>query len=87
MEGKGKHLSKAGNEVLIKVVAQVVPSYAMTSFKLPDSLYDDDIEAVIRNFWWGNGDLDRKINWVSWKNMCSAKPEGGLGFHKLKFLI
>lgn len=85
-KGKGKHLSKVGKEVLLKIVAQVIPQYAMTCFKLPDSLCES-IEAVICNFWWGNGDLDRKINWVSWKNMCSAKSEGELGFHNLKILI
>ena len=47
---KSKHLSKAGKEVLIKAVAQTVPSYTMSVFKLPDSLCND-IEAIIRGFW------------------------------------
>ena len=35
---KGKLLSNAGREILLKAVAQVTPMYMMNCFKLPDSL-------------------------------------------------
>ena len=35
---KGRLLSNAGREILIKVVAQATPTYTMNCFKLPDSL-------------------------------------------------
>lgn len=38
---KEKLLSNAGKEVLIKVIAQVVPSHTMSCFKLPNSLYEE----------------------------------------------
>ena len=47
---KEKLLSKAGKEVLIKAVAQAIPTYIMNCFKLPDSLYDE-LTSLIRNFW------------------------------------
>ena len=45
-------LSKAGKEVLIKAVAQAIPTYTMSCFKIPNS-FCDDLTSMIRNFWWG----------------------------------
>ena len=46
---KEKLLSKAGKEVLIKVVVQDIPTYSMSCFKIPDSLCDE-MTSLIRNF-------------------------------------
>ena len=43
---KEKLLSNAGKEVLIKVIAQVVPSYTLSCFKLPNSLCEELTEMV-----------------------------------------
>jgi hypothetical protein len=45
-------LSVGGKEVLIKSVAQAVPVFSMSYFKLPQGLCDH-INAMIRKFWWG----------------------------------
>lgn len=47
--GKGKLLSRVGTEVLIKLVVQAIPTYAMECFKLPLGLCHD-IEAMIKKF-------------------------------------
>ena len=49
---KEKLLSKAGKEVLNKAVAQAIPTYTMSCFKLLDILCDE-LTSLIRNFWWG----------------------------------
>lgn len=49
---KEKMFSKASKEVLIKAVAQAIPTYTMSCFKLPDALYED-LASMIQNFWWG----------------------------------
>ena len=49
---KEKLLLKASNEVLIKAVAQTIPTYIMSCFKLPDTLCEE-LMSMIRNFWWG----------------------------------
>ena len=50
MGWEGKLLSQAGREVLIKVVIQAIPTYAMGCFKLPLGLYNE-IEAMVKKFW------------------------------------
>ena len=77
----GNFLSKAGKEILIKSVLQVIPSYVMSCFKLPDYLIRD-LESFITNFWW-NEDGKNKMHWVNWQTLTSSKRDGGLGFRNL----
>ena len=48
---KEKLLSKTGKEILIKVMAQAIPSYAMSCFDLTKTPCDD-IMKMICHFWW-----------------------------------
>ena len=61
---KEKLLSQAGKEVLIKLVIQAIPTYAMSCFKLPKGLIHE-LETMIRKLWWGYGNKGRKIHWVN----------------------
>ncbi len=49
---KEKLLSQAGREILIKAVAQSIPTYSMSCFKLPESLCNE-LNNMFSNFWWG----------------------------------
>ena len=80
---KGKLLSNAGREILIKAVAQATPTYTMSCFKLPDSLCKE-LNSMVRNFWWGQKDEERKMAWISWEKLCIPKMEGDMGFRDLK---
>ncbi|KAK9266575.1 hypothetical protein L1049_021625 [Liquidambar formosana] len=79
---KEKMLSKAGREVLIKAVAQSIPTFVMGCFKLPISLCAE-INGLIGKFWWGQQGEERRIHWVGWGRLCHAKNEGGMGFRDL----
>ncbi len=79
---KEKKLSKTGREILIKAVAQAIPSYTMSCFKLPKS-WCDDLQRMVARFWWGQQGSERKLHWVKWESLCWAKKEGGLGFRNL----
>lgn len=78
-----KLLSIGGREILIKAVAQAVPTYTMSCFQLPKSLCDD-LEGMMRNFWCGQRKQESKLAWVSWKKMCKSKQGGGMGFRNLQ---
>ncbi|WJX95209.1 hypothetical protein P8452_76553 [Trifolium repens] len=79
-----RSLSRAGKEVLIKAVAQAIPSYCMGAFLLPTTL-GEEIERMMNSFYWGtkkNG--GRGINWLRWDKMTVSKDNGGLNFRDLE---
>lgn len=80
---KEKLLSQAGREVLIKAVAQAIPAYSMSCFRLPIKLCKE-LEAMICRFWWSNNSEQQKVNWVSWRKLCEPKNMGGMGFRDLQ---
>lgn len=65
MQGwKGRLLSRVGKEVLIKTVAQSIPTYAMRVFQLPRKLCSE-LNAMCARFWWGQIGDERKVHWKS----------------------
>lgn len=79
-----KILSKAGREILIKTVAQAIPSYCMQVFLLPTSLAEE-LQRMMNSFWWGSkGSGSRSICWMNWNKLCARKEHGGLGFRNLQ---
>ena len=49
---RAKTLSQVGRLVLIKFVAAALPSYAMSSFLLPNA-FCFELDRILKNFWWG----------------------------------
>jgi exonuclease III len=79
---KEKFLSRAGREILIKAVAQAIPTYTMNCFKLPKT-WCEEINSLIARFWWGQKNEERKLHWIRWDKLCTAKIDGGIGFRNL----
>ena len=80
---KGKLLLISGREILIKAMAQAVPTYIMSCFQLPKT-HCQDLENMMRSFWWGQKDKENKIAWVSWRKMCRSKLHRGIGFRNIQ---
>jgi hypothetical protein len=76
---KEKFLSRAGKETLIKSVAQAIPNYIMSCYKIPEGCCKS-IESMLAKFWWGSEETSRKVHWLSWQRLGTAKERGGLGF-------
>ena len=80
---KERLLSQVEKEVLLKAVVQAILTFAMSCFKLPTGLIQD-IERLIRKFWWGQRGDQRKIYWKNWETSCKPKALGGMGFKDLE---
>ncbi|CAI8587914.1 unnamed protein product [Vicia faba] len=59
---KEKVLSREGKKVLIKSVAQEIPTYVMGCFRLPNDCCKE-IEALLARFWWGSSKKEKRIDW------------------------
>ena len=79
-----KLLSQAGRKILIKAVVQAIPTYTMSCFKLPIGLCNE-LESLIRKFWWGQRGDRQKIHWVKRETLTQAESVGGMGFKNLAF--
>ncbi|KAL0416623.1 UNVERIFIED_CONTAM: hypothetical protein Slati_3494200 [Sesamum latifolium] len=77
-----RYLSQAGKEILIKAVAQAIPTYTTGCFRLPFSLIKE-LQSMVAYFWWHNAEA-RKIHWLSWKKLCTQKAQGGMEFRDLQ---
>ncbi|KAL9420553.1 hypothetical protein AB3S75_038176 [Citrus x aurantiifolia] len=77
-----KLFSSGGNEVLIKAIAQAIPTYVMSVLRLPIGLCID-IQKAIAEFWWGSKKEKRRIHWAKWDRLCKAKGMGGMEFRDL----
>ena len=79
MGWKEKFISKAGCEILIKIVAQAIPTYSMSLFKIPKTICDN-INSILSKYWWGQTKEERKIHWINWQKLCTHKKKGRMGF-------
>ena len=69
---------------MIKSVAQVLPTYTMSTFEVP-KFFCENLDAVTRRFWWNpKTPSGRFLAWKSWDALCLPKKDGGLGFRKNK---
>ena len=78
---KAKILSQAAKATLIKSVLSSIPSYWMSSFKLPKSICSK-IDAKLRDFFWGFIDSGHHMYPKAWDSLCKPKSAGGLGFRR-----
>jgi hypothetical protein len=79
---RGRALSRARKEVMIKSVLQAIPSYVMSVYLLPESTIRE-IERMMNSFWWGGGANNKGIRWLAWDQMTLPKVQGGMGFRDM----
>lgn len=78
-----QYLSSSDKAVLIKSVAQEIPAYVMSVFRLPVSVCDD-LTRLMRQYWWGVEKGKKKMAWLSWDKMRLPKSKGGMGLRDMR---
>ena len=80
---RGRFLSMAGRLCLINSVLCATPLYYLSLFKAPEVVCKSII-SIQRRFLWGWGKEKKPISWISWKDLCKNKDEGGLGIKDIR---
>ena len=64
-------------------MAQAIPTHTMSCFLLLKNLCDE-MTSMVRNFWWGQKQGERKMAWMQWDKLCDPKGLGGMRFRDLR---
>lgn len=80
---KQRVLSMVGRVVLIKSIAQAIPSFIMQTVMLPRGFLSK-MDKSIRDFYWGIKESHSHNMYLkSWSTICLLKPIGGLGLRSM----
>ncbi|KAJ1411645.1 hypothetical protein SESBI_20960 [Sesbania bispinosa] len=72
---KERLLNQAGKEVLIKVVLQAIPAYAMATIRFPKKICDQ-LCSQIAKFWWSSNGRNRGMHWKCCGFLTKCKGDG-----------
>ncbi|GKD83102.1 RNA-directed DNA polymerase, eukaryota [Tanacetum coccineum] len=75
---KSKTLSIGGRLTLLKAVLGASPIYVMSLYKVPKTVLKM-MESIRSKFFNGVDGGEKKITWIKWSKVLSAKKNGGLG--------
>lgn len=78
-----RFLSRAGKLTMLKAVLTAIPTYAMSCFILPQSLYNR-IQSSLTRFWWDKSPDKKNMCWVAWGKLTRPKKAGGLGLRDIQ---
>lgn len=63
-------MSRAGKEIMLKYVAQAIPTYVMSCFLLPDGICEK-MRTNLSNHWWGIEGGKKKMHLKSWDSLTT----------------
>ena len=77
---KERVLSKGGRLVLLRSVLSAIPTFYLSTFKIPVGI-EKRLSGLMRRFFWkgANPEAGRGMALVSWEDICTPTRQGGLG--------
>ncbi|GKB24961.1 RNA-directed DNA polymerase, eukaryota, reverse transcriptase zinc-binding domain protein [Tanacetum coccineum] len=72
---KNRFLSYAGKLQLIAAVLSTMQTYWASVLQIPKTVVNE-IDGILKNFLWGNGNNSKGRSKVAWKEVCKSKKEG-----------
>ena len=81
--GIERMISCAGREVRLKSVAQAIPAFSMSYYKLSKKVYKG-ITSCMARYWWSSSLDRRSLHWIAWDKLATPKTNGGMGFHDMR---
>lgn len=82
---KHKHIYFVGWVCLINLVLSSLPLFFLSFFKIPKEVCSK-LVGIQRRILWGGDDVNNKIAWVKWEDICKTKKLGGLGVKDIRVL-
>lgn len=79
---KHKLLSHVKKEILFKSMMVAIFTYTMSCFIVPKSVCNS-IQSIQKKFWQGNGENEKKINYIACDKLQQSKRDEGLRFRDL----
>jgi hypothetical protein len=77
-----RYVSLGGRILIINSVFNAIPIFYLSFMKAP-TLVLKKIVRIQREFLWGGLKGGRKLCWVSWKEICKPRSQGGLGVREV----
>ena len=62
---------------------QAMPIYTMSVHLLPKDTCNQ-IDKIMRDFWWGDSIEKKKIHTIAWEKICQTRSNEGLGIRKIE---
>ena len=71
---EGKIYLQGGEGDFNQMIAQAIPTYTMSIFKLPKALCDS-INSTLAKYWWGQRKDEKKIHGINWRKLRTKKKK------------
>lgn len=78
-----RSISMGGRATLVKSVLSSLPLYTMSLLEMPKQV-EKAFKSMQCKFFWRETEMEKRVVWVKWEEVCKSRLKGGLGVKDLK---